>query len=196
MRRKIISLFTLLSFIVFSISCITTKTKNVRTADDLRGKKGKIFSLVKTSGEHIEFSKRNLGRVYRDNIVGTAVVLSKKVEITQDNIKRIERDKRGMISEITHKNGKIYHVVNGTVRDVSTKDDLTGKEEERIIFFTAYETSESVTILLSEVKSVKVKNFDFVRSLCLVGAIGLAFFIAFGAAMSQIDFLNNGAGSI
>ena len=41
-----------------------------------------------------------------------------------------------MISEITHKNGKIYHVVNGTERVVSTKDDLTGKEEERIIFFT------------------------------------------------------------
>ena len=92
-----------------------------------------------------------------------------------------------MISEITHKNGKIYHVVN-----VSTKDDLTGKEEDRIIFFTTYETSESVTIPLSEVKSVKVKNFDFVKSLCLVGAIfgaiyGLAF-LGFAAGMSRIKF--------
>lgn len=144
--------------------------------------------MVKTSGEHIEFPKKSLGRIYGDKIAGTAVVLSKKVEITQDNIKKFERDIKGMISEITHKNGKIYHVVNGTVRVVSTKDDLTGKEEERIIFFTTYETSESVTIPLSEVKSVKVKNFDFVASLCLVGAIGLAFFLGFAVAMSRIEF--------
>ena len=190
MSRKIISLFTLLVFIVFSFSCYTTRLKAVRTAD-LRGKKGKILSLVKTSGEHIRFSKNSLGRIYGDEIAGIAVVLSKKkIEITQDNLKEVRRDKKGMISEITHKNGKIYHVVNGAVRVVSTKDDLTGKEEERIIFFTTYETSESVTIPLSEVKSVKVKNFDFVASSCLVGAIGLVFFLGFAVGMSRIDFLN------
>jgi len=183
MSRKIISLFTLLAFVIFTMSCITTKTKNVRVADDWQGKKRKILSLVKTSGEYIKFSKNNLGRIYGDKIAGTAVILSKKVEITQDNIKTVQRDIKGMISEITHKNGKIYHVVN-----VSTKDDLTGKEEDRIIFFTTYETSESVTIPLSEVKSVKVKNFDFVASLCLVGAIGLAFFFGFAAGMSRIKF--------
>jgi len=176
MNRKIISLFTLLAFVIFSVSCYTTRLKEVRTAADWQGKKVKILGVDKTSGEHIEFSKKSLGRIYGDKIAGTAVVLSKKVEITQDNIKRFKRDIKGMISEITHKNGKIYHVVSGTVRVVSTKDDLTGKEEERTIFFTTYETSESVTIPLSEVKSVKVKNVDYAKSFCLVlGVIGLGF---------------------
>jgi len=172
MKRKIISLFTLFAFIVFSISCYITRLKEVRTAADLRGKKGKIVSLVKTSGEHIKFSKKGLGRIYGDKIVGTVVVFSKKVEITRDNIKKVKRDKNGTISEITHKNGKTYLVAYGAVKVVSTKDDLTGKEEERIIFYTTpYETYESVTIPLSEVKSVKIKNFDYVVSLFVVGAV-------------------------
>jgi SMC interacting uncharacterized protein involved in chromosome segregation len=179
-----------LAFIVFSLSCVTTRLKEVKTSADWQGKKVKILAVDKTSGEHIEFSKKNLGRIYGDKIAGTAVVLSKKVEITQDNIKKVTKDIKGMISEITHKNGKIYHVVNGTVRVVSTKGDLTGKEEDRIIFFTTYETSASVTIPLSEVKSVQVKKFDYAKSLCLVGAIGLAFFLGFAVAMSRIDFLN------
>jgi len=53
MSRKIISLFTLLFFIVFSISCYTTRLREVRTATDLKGEKGNILSLVKTSGEYI-----------------------------------------------------------------------------------------------------------------------------------------------
>jgi hypothetical protein len=155
MRRKIISLFTLLSFIVFSISCYTTRLKEVRTAADW---KGKILSLVKTSGEYIEFDKGNLGLIIGDKIAGTAVVLSKEVEITRDNIKRIKTYEKGMLSEITFENGKIYHVVTGTIRVVSIKDVLTGKEEERIIFFTTYETFKSVSIPLSEVKYIKVKH--------------------------------------
>ena len=188
MKRKIISLFTLFAFIVFSISCYITRLKEVKTAADLRGKKGKIVSLVKTSGEHIKFSKNSLGRIYGDKIVGTVVVLSKKVEITRDNIKEVKRDKNGTISEITHKNGKTYLVAYGAVKVVSTKDDLTGKEEERITFYTTpYETFESVTIPLSEVRSVKVKNFDFVVSLCFVGGIIGLGALALAAVLSGIN---------
>jgi hypothetical protein len=172
MKRKIISLFTLLAFIVFSISCYVTSLKEVRTAADLRGKKGKIKRLVKTSGEHIEFSKNGRGRIYGDKIVGTIAVISKKVEITRDNIKKVKRDENGKVLEITHKNGKTYPVNYGSVKEVSIKDDLTGKEEERIIFFTTpYETYESVSIPLSEVKSVRIKNFDFIASLFVAGAV-------------------------
>ena len=186
MSRKIISLFTLLAFIVFSLSCYTTKTKNVRTAADWKREKGKILSLVKTSGEYIEFSKNGLGRIYGDEIAGTAVVLSKEVEIIRDNIKEVKKDKKGMISEITNKDGKIYHVVAGTTREVSIQYYLTGKKEERIIFFTTYETYESITIPLSEVKSVRVSKFDYVKALFVVGAvIGLGA-LALAAVLSRI----------
>jgi len=181
MSREIIASFTLLAFIVFSISCFTTRLKEVRTVADWQGAKVKILALNKTSGEYVEFSKKRPGRIYGDKIAGTAVVsgtavvLSKKVEITQDNIKGITRDHKGMISEILNKKGKIYHVVNGTARVVSTKDDLTGKKEKRIIFIATYNTYESVTIPLSEVKSVKVKNLLYVESLFVFGVIGLGF---------------------
>jgi hypothetical protein len=187
MKRKIISLFTLFAFIIFSLSCYTTRLREVRTATDLRGKKGNILSLVKTSGEYIEFSKNEPGQIYGDKIAGTAVVLSKKVEINQDNIKEVKRDKGGMISKITNKDGKIYHVVTGTIRIVSTKDDLTGKEEERIIFFTSYETYESITIPLTEVKSVRaeIKKFDKVKSFIIVlGVVGLGA-LALAAALRE-----------
>lgn len=186
MSRKIISLFTLFAFIVFSLSCYSWKKKEVKTAADLRGKKGIIKSLVKTSGEYIEFSKNSLGRIYGDKIAGTAVVLSKEVEIIRDNIKEVKRDKKGMISEITNKDGKIYHVVAGTTREVSIQYHLTGKKEERIIFFTTYETYESVTIPLSEVKSVRVSKFDYVKAFIIVlGFVGVgALYLA--AVLSRI----------
>jgi hypothetical protein len=187
MSRKIISLFTLFAFIVFSISCSITRLKEVRTADDLRGKKGKIVSLAKTSGEHIKFSKNGRGRVYGDKIVGTIAVISKKVEITRDNIKTVKRDEKGKILEITHKNGNAYLVAYGSVKVVSIKDDLTGKEEERIIFYTPpYETYETIAIPLSEVKSVKVKNFDFIVSVFVVGAV-IGGLLALAVSTIRID---------
>ena len=163
MSRKIVSLFTLIAFIVFSISCYMTKIKNVRTAADLRGKKGEILSLVKTSGEYIYFSKNSPGRIYGDKIAGTAFALNKKVEITRDNIKEVKRDKKGMISEITNKDGKRYEVIIGTARE----------EENKIIF--SYELYESVSIPLSEVKSAQVKKPDYAKfSLVVLGVVGLA----------------------
>ena len=178
MQKKIISLFTLVAFIVFSISCYITRQQQVRAADDLRGKKGKIVSLVKTSGEHIKFSKKGRGRIYGDNIIGTISIISKKVEIARDNIKTVTRDEYGKILEITHKNGNAYLVAYGSVKVVNTLDNVTGKEEERIVFYTPpYETYESVTISISEVKSVKVKNFDFIVSVFVAGAVvGIALF--------------------
>jgi hypothetical protein len=174
MSRKIISLFTLLAFIVFSISCYSWKKKEIRTAADWKGKKRKILSVVKTSGEYIEFAKDEPGQIYGDKITGTAVVLSKEVEITRDNIKRLKRYKKGMFSEITHKNGKIYQVIAGTIRVVSAEDYLTGKEEERIIFFATYETSESVIISLSEVKYIQAKGIHYgLLFLAVLGGIGL-----------------------
>jgi hypothetical protein len=178
MNKKIISLFTLLAFIVFSLSCYTWKKKEIRTVADWKGKKGKILWVIKTSGEYVEFSKDNPGRIYGDEIAGTAVGLSKEVEITRDNVIKLKRYRNGVISEITHKNGKIYPAVAGTIRFVSTKDMLTGKEAEKIIFFTIYETSKSVVIPLSEVKSIQVESGDSIASiLVLLGAVILFSYI-------------------
>ena len=167
MNKKIISIFTLLAFVIFSFSCSLTNTKKVRTAADWHWKKGKIFSVVKTSGEYIIFSKKNPGRIYSDNIIGAAIIMSKKVEIDQDNIKKT-RKRDGSIFEIINKEGKIYHVV-GTVRE----------EEGKFICFTTYETFELVSIPLSEVKSLEIKHLNFLLTALAIVVPITVFIIGF-----------------
>jgi len=147
--------------------------KNLRTTADRQRIKGKILSLVKISGEYIEFSKGNPGKIYEDEIIrGTAIKLSKEVVIDQANIKKIYKLQDGTIFEIINKEGKKYHVV-GTVK----------REEGKFICFIPYVTSESVNIPLSEVKSVKVKNFNLFASLLVVGGIIIGLVIL---ALNQI----------
>ncbi len=146
MNKKIISLFTLLAFVIFSVSCYTTKTRRVNTSADWQGKKGKILWVIKTSGEYIEFSKDNPGRIIGDKIVGKAIILSKKVVIDRANIEENKRDQNGKILKITTKDGKMYTVIKGTEKE----------EKDKITFFARYESNELVLIPLSEVKWVHV----------------------------------------
>jgi len=157
MNKKIISLFTLLAFVIFSVSCYTTKTRRVNTSADWQGKKGKILWVIKTSGEYIEFSKDNPGRIIGDKIVGKAIILSKKVVIDRANIEENKRDQNGKILKITTKDGKMYTVIKGTEKE----------EKDKITFFAIYESNEQVLIPLSEVKWVHV--LIYLRIVLVVG---------------------------
>ena len=167
MSRKIISLFTLLVFIVFSLSCYSWKKKEIKTAVDWKGKKRKILSLVNTSGEYIEFAKDEPGQIYGDEIIGKAIILGKEMKIDRANIKRIKRDRNRYISKIISKDGKVYHVITGTVI----------KEKDKIIFTGGEGLYESVSIPLSEVKSVRVKRFDPFTTLLAGAGVGALVFV-------------------
>jgi hypothetical protein len=147
MNKKIITVFTLLVFSIFSVSCSTTRLKEVRTAADWQGKKGKIFWVIKTTGEYIVFPNHNPGRIIGAKIVGKAVIPSKEIVIYRFNIKKIKKDKNGNITEIIRKDGKAYLVITKTV-----KSDI-----EKIIFFLDTGLYKSVSIPLSEVKSMLLK---------------------------------------
>jgi hypothetical protein len=58
-------------------------------------KKGEILRVVMTSGETIEFSKEQPGRVQNDSITGTAIRITG--ELDQTFIEEIEKDKNGKI---------------------------------------------------------------------------------------------------
>ena len=171
MNKKIISMFTLLAFVIFSFSCSTYgvrsySTKEIRTEADYQGKgfkKGEIFWVIKTSGEYIEFSKDRPGRIYKDKIVGRAIKMSKKVEIERADVKKIRKHSDGRIFEVINKDGKIYQAV-GMVKE----------EDDKFILFTAYTSLEKVSIPLSEVKSLRIKMLDsLLTALCVVGYIGI-----------------------
>ena len=166
MSRKVISIFISLASIIFSISCYTTRFKEVRTVAEWKGKKGKIFWVIKTNGEHIVFANYNPGRIIGAEIVGKAVILSKEIVIARYNIKRIKKDSKGNISEIISKDKKVYYVISGTVR----------KEKGKIIFFLDTGSYISVSIPISEVKSMQLKRFDPLKTLLsIVGTYAILF---------------------
>ena len=172
MRKKVISLFTLLAFVLFSISCYPIATKEIKTSANWQGKKGKIFSVVKTSGEYIEFSKENPGRISGDNITGTAIILSKEIILERGAIKKVRKHRDGRIFEVIDKEGKIYHVVG-----------LLKEESYKVIFFVPYESSELVSIPLSEVNSLEIKRLS---------PLWTAIVIAVPIAIIVIGFLEGG----
>ena len=174
MSRKVISILTLLAFIIFSISCHTIgarsyRTKEIRTNSDWQRKefkKGEILWVIKKSGEYIEFSKENPGLIFQDKIVGNAIRMSKKVEIQRSDIKKIMKHSDGRIFEIINKEGKTYQAVG-----------IAKEEDDRVTIFTAYESSEPVSIPLSEVKSLHIKMLDnLLTALGIVGGIGIFIF--------------------
>ncbi len=73
MIMKIISLFTLTAFVVFTFSCYSTKQEKIETVVSKKGQKIEIIAVLKKSGERIEFPKDKPGIIVGDKIVGEPV---------------------------------------------------------------------------------------------------------------------------
>lgn len=71
MCKKIVSSLTLGAFIVFSLSCYSAKNVDLKTLAGWERRDVVILSVLKTSGEHIEFSESKPGRISNDRIVGS-----------------------------------------------------------------------------------------------------------------------------
>lgn len=97
MIRKLISLFTLLTFTIFCFSCYTIKTTGlIDVAGSKERVKFKILSVVKTSGELIVFSKYDRGEIINNAIVGTVIGekgVKKTISIPFSEIKWIKYKK-------------------------------------------------------------------------------------------------------
>lgn len=159
--KKFISIFIVLAFILFSFSCYITRIRELRKIPVMKRSEALILSVDKTTGEHIEFSKDNPGRVHKDMIVGIAIIRSKELVVKRADVKKIRTHSDGSIFEVIDKEGKIYHVVSIGI-----------EEEDKIIFFTTYETSESVSIPFSEIKSAQAKIRSKNPSLTFLAYVG------------------------
>jgi len=136
MNKKIISLFTILAFIIFALSCYTTEIAKVNTVISKKEKELKIVGIVKKSGETIKFPKDHPVRIFEHGITGTETM---EVEIDKSNVEEISKNANGIILMIT-KDGKAYHL-------------NSYKEHEDIIVCTIYKVipfSEVDKILLRE----------------------------------------------
>lgn len=93
--KKIVALFTMGAFIIFSLSCSTTKSVRLDPDAALKVKRGEILGVVMTSGETIEFSKEEPGRIDKGSITGRAVRVTG--ELDREYIKGVEKDEKGKI---------------------------------------------------------------------------------------------------
>lgn len=163
MKKKLVSLITMVAFIVFSLSCYTMQKKKIETVAVKKREKIAILGVVKKSGDIVEFVKKNPGRISKDCIIGIAASVTEDVEIDRANIKGTNIDEKGKISSFTTKDGKIYNVLNGSLCE----------EKDKFVFTATYVSHELISIPLSDVKTIRFKKYDFLATLlaviCVIG---------------------------
>ena len=148
MSKKAAALFTLAAFVLFSTSCTMWRTREINTTADYPRENRKILSVVKASGELVEFSKSNPGRLIGNAISGAAtVVVMKRSEIVGP-FRSIKKDDHGRIFEVTDSSGWVHSV-----------QEVLKKETNKLTVQARYSmTSGWVSIPLSEVKLVRFKT--------------------------------------
>ena len=153
MGKKFVSLFTLVAFISFILSCYSTKISIVRNISDFKGKNVKILGVRNTSGEYIEFNENRPGKIRNGTIEAE---LKRNIKIDIANVKSINdyKGKLRGVYEIVTKDGEKY-IVN-----------RYKKFEDRIII----EGLTHYSIPLNEVKMalVQIKKLNPVSSLIII----------------------------
>jgi hypothetical protein len=110
MKKKTISLFTLMAFIIFSVSCATSTVKQMRvkTAVEEKGSDITILGVMKTSGEYIGFSKKQPSWISDNTIEGKTFDKQESVSIPWSEVKYL------IIEETNPKKTETY-IVQGAV---------------------------------------------------------------------------------
>lgn len=159
MSKKIVTLFTMAAFMVFSLSCYSTRaiTINIKSEADLEGKELKIVKVQTFSGENIIFPKGKPGWIYAGTIVGSYV--DKEYSLKKAQLKKIDRDKNGKITHITTEDERSFYVI------------AAREEGDRIIF----RASDFSHIPLSEVNKIWVKKFNLLMTIGLIWLVMLPF---------------------
>lgn len=167
MFKKATSLLTLAAVVLASVSCTTMTTKPVVTPSDLPGKAAMIQSVIMTSGEHVEFSPSDPGRVRGDVIVGTAAVRYKAPVEIQGPFSSIKRRPDGSVYEITDGTGRVHPVV-GVAKEGETAWTILVNDR----------TARPVSIPLTDVRQIRFRKINaFLTALTIASVAGL-FFIA------------------
>lgn len=148
MSKKIIASFTMVAFFGFSLSCTITKKMRLDAAAIKENGNIKITQVVTESGEIIEFSKKQPGRILNECIIGIAERVIKKIEIDITDVEHNKCNEKGEVNEIITIDGKVYKNFVGEVR----------KEKDRYVFLTILESPIKVSIPISEVRQVGVEG--------------------------------------
>ena len=157
--KKFIALFTTVAFIVFFLSCYSTKNMRLDTDAAIGSGKLEILKLVKKSGEVFEFSKKEPGKIDKENIIGIAIRVSRIIEIYKENLESAVRAQNGKFLIVATKDGKTYKDIVGAITD----------KKDKYVFAAMSETFESISIPLSEIEMIEVKTNSGKTGILILG---------------------------
>lgn len=160
MPRKTVTVITLAAFVLFSISCTIARTMET-TQFDHPGKRAKIVSLIKQSGERVVFS--GYGRIRGDAITGMADAGAERR--IPAPVSAIKEGADGSIFEIVDRSGRAHQVLAVLQR---------GESEWTVLARAG--TIRQVSIPLSEVRQVtytKISTGLTILALAPLAALGL-----------------------
>jgi hypothetical protein len=171
MGRKLVAASTIISFMVFSYSCYATSRikVNSKTEEKFKGKKVKIVKLQKDTGEYIKFPKGQTAFFSEGYIVGA--LIEREYSLKKTALKKIEKDNKGNITNITTKDGRNFEVMEAR------------EDGDRVIF----NASDFARISLSEVDVVWVKK---INTLLTIGFVWLLLAPLTWLAMSGGNWLS------
>jgi hypothetical protein len=176
MSRKTITVITLAAFVLTSTSCTMWRTKNINGISDVPSKSAKIMSVVKASGERIDFSNSDPGRIRGGSITGTAVAgLSVPIDI-QRPFSSIKKRADGTVYEITDGSGRVYGV-----------QSVLKEGEAQWSVLINDRTVQRVSIPLSDVRQIRFKKTNTIMSaIAIVVPLSLGlFYLAATAAFRE-----------
>jgi len=170
MSPKFTALITIPAFVLFTASCSMWPTREIRSEADYPSQNKRVLTVVKTSGEVVEFSKTDPGMVRGNEIRGTASALvSEKTEI-EGPFPQIKRRADGTIAEVTDAKGKV-HLVQNVLRE----------EPNLLVVQERYSARLQIAIPLSEVRLVTYKKPNTVLTIAAVAVAGALGLIALAA---------------
>lgn len=161
MFKRVAALFTMIAFVLFSASCSTWGMREVSTTAKRPAEGKKIRSVIMTSGELVEFSRSNPGRIQGSTIVGMATGLEGKPLSLKGPFSLIKKRPDGTIYQVVDKEGQVYSVQR-----------VLKESPDQMTILTTASTVARVAIPLSEVRAIQVKKTNgALTALAVVGGI-------------------------
>lgn len=160
MSKKVITLLTLAAFVGFSTSCVTWRSQDVKTLARPLPEDTQVLSVLRTSGEVVQFSKAEPGRVRGFTVVGRGRV-TKQREIAGP-FPSVKKGKDGLVYEVTDAGGHVYSV-QAVLNQSDARMSIIGGELVQL------------SIPLSEVYQIEFKKDNALSTaLVILGCLGVA----------------------
>jgi len=178
MVRKSVSILTCAAFLFFEYACTHIVQQPIVKVNPVKDQGLEVRSVLKKSGEVVNFAEERPGRIEKDAVVGESLATTTRdVAVPKANIKSVSRSEAGVaepeIQEIKLKGGLVYRL----------KDDpsISSIKEEGDHYIVALRDRAKFSVPFSEIDSVLVKRPDSTKTFLAVVGVGVLAVVAAGA---------------